>query len=131
VLIPGANLPPGNSSMFTKHGTGRSLVEKFPRDKTHLYGIFAGEPRRNLRSANDWLPFATWSKNQKTKKRPATSPSPALRSAIAIFDCLERTKPAPAVKSSLPTHALSRKSKGYGLTFMKEFPIDAGDKPAS
>src|SRR5499433_2154348 len=45
VLIPGAN--PATQQLIDVYeatGTGAIAVEEVPRDKTHLYGIFAGEP---------------------------------------------------------------------------------------
>src|SRR5579883_1618106 len=45
VLIPGAN--PATKQLIDVYeatGLGAIAVEEVPRDKTHLYGIFAGEP---------------------------------------------------------------------------------------
>ena len=67
VLIPGAN--PATKQLIDVYeatGTGAIAVEEVPRDKTHLYGIFAGEPAPQPSvPASACCAFATSSKNPK------------------------------------------------------------------
>ena len=125
VLIPGEN--PATRQLINVYdatGIGAIAVEEVPRDKTHLYGIFAGNPLPSRLSAKDCCASATWWKNLKTKKRLPTSQSLGATFCHPLFSLAwNAPSPAPAAKSSSPTTPpCSRRSRACGLIFMREFP---------
>lgn len=131
VLIPGEN--PATKQLidvYAATGVGAIAVEEVPRDKTHLYGIVAGEPApqppfgERLLRIHDLV----------EKPKPDAAPSNLAITGryvlpSAIFDCLERTKPGAGNEIQL-TDALRILAKEQGLwAYIYEgISYDAGDK---
>jgi len=131
VLIPGEN--PATKQLidvYTATGTGAIAVEEVPREKTHLYGIVAGEPAplppfgERLLRIRDLI----------EKPKPADAPSNLAITGRyvlppAIFDCLERTKPGAGGEIQL-TDAMRILAKEQGLWALiyEGISYDAGDK---
>src|SRR6201987_551578 len=95
VLIPGEN--PATKQLIDVYeatGVGAIAVEEVPREKTHLYGIVAGEPA-------PLPPFGARVlriQDLVEKPKPADAPSNLAITGryvlpAAIFECLARTKP--------------------------------------
>src|SRR5246127_588825 len=95
VLIPGAN--PATRQLIKVYeatGTGAIAVEEVPRERTHLYGIVAGEPAPQPPFGERLLRI----RDLVEKPKPENAPSNlAITGRYVlppeIFDCLERTKP--------------------------------------
>jgi UTP--glucose-1-phosphate uridylyltransferase len=131
VLIPGPN--PATKQLidvYNAAGTGAIAVEEVPHDKTHLYGIVAGEPAplppfgERLLRIRDLI----------EKPKPADAPSNLAITGRyvlppAIFDCLERTKPGASGEIQL-TDAMRILAKEQGLWALiyEGISYDAGDK---
>jgi UTP--glucose-1-phosphate uridylyltransferase len=131
VLIPGEN--PATKQLidvYAATGVGAIAVEEVPRDKTHLYGIVAGEPApqppfgERLLRIHDLV----------EKPKPDAAPSNLAITGryvlpAAIFDCLERTKPGAGNEIQL-TDAMRILAKEQGLwAYIYEgISYDAGDK---
>src|SRR6202022_1298457 len=107
VLIPGEN--PATKQLIEVYqatGVGAIAVEEVPKDRTHLYGIVAGEPAPLPPFGARMLRI----RDLVEKPKPADAPSNLAITGRyvlppAIFDCLERTKPA-AGGEIHPTNAL-------------------------
>ncbi|HET6931136.1 MAG TPA: UTP--glucose-1-phosphate uridylyltransferase, partial [Candidatus Acidoferrum sp.] len=131
VLIPGAN--PATKQLIDVYeatGTGAIAVEEVPRDKTHLYGIFAGEPAPQPPFGERLLRIRDLVEKPKNEDAPsnlAITGRYVLPSAI--FDCLERTKPGAGGEIQL-TDAMRLLAKEQGLwAYIYEgISYDAGDK---
>src|SRR5260370_31487813 len=95
VLIPGPN--PATKQLIEVYeatGVGAIAVEEVPRDKTHLYGIVAGEPPPHTPFGARLLRI----RDRVEKPKPENPPSNLAITGryvlpSAIFDCLERTTP--------------------------------------
>lgn len=131
VLIPGEN--PATKQLievYAATGVGAIAVEEVPRDKTHLYGIVAGEPAPQPPFGERLLRIH----GLVEKPKPDTAPSNLAITGRyvlppAIFDCLERTKPGAGNEIQL-TDALRILAKEQGLwAYIYEgISYDAGDK---
>jgi UTP--glucose-1-phosphate uridylyltransferase len=131
VLIPGPN--PATKQLIDVYdatGTGAIAVEEVPRERTHLYGIVAGEP----------APLAPFGERllriRDLVEKPKSADAPSNLAITgryvlppAIFDCLERTKPGAGNEIQL-TDALRILAKEQGLwAYIYEgISYDAGDK---
>src|SRR6202158_3949400 len=131
VLIPGKN--PATKQLIDVYeatGIGAIAVEEVPKDKTHLYGIVAGE-------AAPQPPFGARLlriKDLVEKPKPENAPSNLAITGRyvlppAIFDCLERTKPGAGNEIQL-TDDLRLLAREHGLwAYIYEgVSHDAGDK---
>jgi UTP--glucose-1-phosphate uridylyltransferase len=131
VLIPGEN--PATKQLievYAATGVGAIAVEEVPRDKTHLYGIVAGEPAPQAPFGERLLRI----RDLVEKPRPENAPSNLAITGRyvlppTIFDCLERTKPGAGDEIQL-TDALRILAKEQGLwAYIYEgISYDAGDK---
>ena len=131
VLIPGEN--PATAQLvrvYEATGIGAIAVEEVPREKTHLYGIVAGEPAPQGQFGERLLRI----RELVEKPKPAEAPSNLSITGRyvlppAIFDCLERTKPGAGGEIQL-TDALKLLAKEQGLwAYIYEgISYDAGDK---
>src|SRR5258706_3732367 len=103
VLIPGEN--PATKQLIEVYeatGVGAIAVEEFPKDRTHLYGIFAGEPAPQPPFGARLLRI----RDLVEKPKPANSPSNlAITGRYVLpsgnFDGLERTKPGSGNRTQL------------------------------
>src|SRR5260370_39100576 len=94
VLIPGEN--PATKQLIEVYeatGVGAIAVEEVPRDRTHLYGIVAGEPAPQPPFGERLLRI----RDLVEKPKPENAPSNLGITARyvlppEIFDCLARTK---------------------------------------
>jgi len=131
VLIPGAN--PATKQLIDVYeatGIGAIAVEEVPRDKTHLYGIVAGEPAPLPPFGERLLRIRDLVEKPKAAEAPsnlAITGRYVLPSAI--FGCLERTKPGAGGEIQL-TDGMRILAKEQGLwAFIYEgISYDAGDK---
>jgi len=131
VLIPGEN--PATKQLIKVYeatGIGAIAVEEVPREKTHLYGIVAGEPAPQGPFGERLLRI----RELVEKPKPADAPSNLSITGRyvlppAIFDCLEHTKPGAGGEIQL-TDALKILAKEQGLwAYIYEgISYDAGDK---
>lgn len=131
VLIPGEN--PATKQLidvYAATGVGAIAVEEVPRNKTHLYGIVAGEPAPQPPFGERLLRI----RDLVEKPKPDSAPSNLAITGRyvlppAIFDCLERTKPGAGNEIQL-TDALRILAKEQGLwAYIYEgLSYDAGDK---
>jgi UTP--glucose-1-phosphate uridylyltransferase len=131
VLIPGAN--PATKQLIDVYeatGVGAIAVEEVPKDKTHLYGIVAGEPAPQPPFGERLLRI----RELVEKPKPADAPSNLAITGryvlpSAIFDCLERTEPGAGNEIQL-TDALRILAKEQGLWALiyDGISYDAGDK---
>jgi UTP--glucose-1-phosphate uridylyltransferase len=131
VLIPGEN--PATKQLIRVYeatGVGAIAVEEVPREKTHLYGIVAGDPAPQEAFGERLLRI----RELVEKPRPAEAPSNLSITGRyvlppAIFDCLERTKPGAGGEIQL-TDAMKILAKEQGLwAYIYEgISYDAGDK---
>jgi UTP--glucose-1-phosphate uridylyltransferase len=131
VLIPGKN--PATKQLidvYNATGTGAIAVEEVPRDKTHLYGIVAGEPAPLPPFGERLLRI----RDLVEKPKPAEAPSNLAITGRyvlppSIFDCLERTKPGAGGEIQL-TDAMRILAKEQGLWALiyDGISYDAGDK---
>src|ERR1700752_4241022 len=95
VLIPGEN--PATKQLIDVYeatGVGAIAVEEVPRDRTHLYGIVAGEPAPLPPFGARMLRIRDLVENPKPENAPSNLAITG-RYVLppAIFDCLQRTKP--------------------------------------
>ena len=131
VLIPGPN--PATKQLIEVYeatGVGAIAVEEVPRDKTHLYGIVAGEPAPQPPFGARLLRI----QDLVEKPKPENAPSNLAITGRyvlppAIFDCLARTKPGAGNEIQL-TDALRILAQEVGLwAYIYEgVSYDAGDK---
>jgi UTP--glucose-1-phosphate uridylyltransferase len=131
VLIPGEN--PATQQLvrvYEATGIGAIAVEEVPREKTHLYGIVAGEPAPQGPFGERLLRI----RELVEKPKPADAPSNLSITGRyvlppAIFECLERTKPGAGGEIQL-TDAMKLLAKEQGLwAYIYEgISYDAGDK---
>lgn len=131
VLIPGPN--PATKQLidvYESTGTGAIAVEEVPREKTHLYGVVAGEPAPLPPFGERLLRI----RDLVEKPKPADAPSNLAITGRyvlppAIFDCLERTKPGAGGEIQL-TDAMRILAKEQGLWALiyNGVSYDAGDK---
>ena len=131
VLIPGEN--PATKQLvqvYEATGIGAIAVEEVPHEKTHLYGIVAGEAAPVAPFGERLLRI----RELVEKPKPADAPSNLAItgryvSPPAIFDCLERTKPGAGGEIQL-TDAMKILAKEQGLwAYIYEgISYDAGDK---
>jgi UTP--glucose-1-phosphate uridylyltransferase len=131
VLIPGTN--PATKQLIEVYeatGTGAIAVEEVPHDKTHLYGIVAGEPAPQPPFGERLLRIRDLVEKPKTEEAPSNL---AITGRYVlppeIFDCLERTKPGANGEIQL-TDALRLLAKEHGLWALiyEGLSYDAGDK---
>src|SRR5882724_4715256 len=131
VLIPGAN--PATKQLIDVYettGTGAIAVEEVPRDKTHLYGIVAGEPAPQPPFGERLLRIRDLVEKPKNEDAPSNlAITGRYVLPYAIFDCLERTKPGAGGEIQL-TDAMRILAKEQGLwAYIYEgISYDAGDK---
>jgi UTP--glucose-1-phosphate uridylyltransferase len=109
---------------------GAIAVEEVPREKTHLYGIVAGDPAPQGPFGERLLRI----RELVEKPKPADAPSNLSITGryvlpSAVFECLERTKPGAGGEIQL-TDALKILAKEQGLwAYIYEgISYDAGDK---
>lgn len=131
VLIPGEN--PATKQLIQVYeatGVGAIAVEEVPREKTHLYGIVAGDPAPQGPFGERLLRI----RELVEKPKPADAPSNLSITGryvlpSAVFECLERTKPGAGGEIQL-TDALKILAKEQGLwAYIYEgISYDAGDK---
>jgi UTP--glucose-1-phosphate uridylyltransferase len=131
VLIPGEN--PATKQLIDVYeatGVGAIAVEEVPREKTHLYGIVAGEPAPQPPFGNRLLRI----KDLVEKPKPEVAPSNLAITGRyvlppAIFDCLARTKPGAGNEIQL-TDGLRILAQEQGLWALiyEGISYDAGDK---
>ena len=131
VLIPGEN--PATKQLvrvYEATGIGAIAVEEVPREKTHLYGIVAGEAAPIAPFGERLLRI----RELVEKPKPADAPSNLAITGRyvlppAIFDCLERTKPGAGGEIQL-TDAMKILAKEHGLWayIYDGISYDAGDK---
>ena len=131
VLIPGEN--PATKQLIDVYeatGTGAIAVEEVPRERTHLYGIVAGEPAPQPPFGERLLRI----RDLVEKPKPEEAPSNLAITGryvlpSAIFDCLERTKPGAGGEIQL-TDAMRILAKETGLWALiyEGISYDAGDK---
>ena len=131
VLIPGDN--PATKQLIDVYeatGTGAIAVEEVPREKTHLYGIVAGEPAPLPPFGERLLRI----RDLVEKPKAAVAPSNLAITGRyvlppAIFECLERTKPGAGGEIQL-TDAMRILAKEVGLWALiyDGISYDAGDK---
>src|SRR6201998_4763027 len=116
VLIPGRN--PATKQLIDVYeatGTGAIAVEEVPRDKTHLYGIVAGEPAPQPPFGERLLRIRDLVEKPKTVEAPSNLAITG-RYVLppAIFECLDRTAPGAGGEIQL-TDALRILSQEQGL----------------
>jgi UTP--glucose-1-phosphate uridylyltransferase len=131
VLIPGEN--PATKQLvqvYEATGIGAIAVEEVPHEKTHLYGIVAGEAAPIAPFGERLLRI----RELVEKPKPAEAPSNLAITGRyvlppAIFDCLERTKAGAGGEIQL-TDALKILAKEQGLWayIYDGISYDAGDK---
>jgi len=131
VLIPGPN--PATKQLIDVYqatGTGAIAVEKVPRDKTHLYGIVAGEPAPQPPFGERLLRI----RDLVEKPKPEEAPSNLAITGryvlpSAIFECLERTQPGAGGEIQLTDglRILAREQGLWALIY-EGISYDAGDK---
>lgn len=131
VLIPGEN--PATKQLIDVYeatGTGAIAVEEVPRDKTHLYGIVAGEPAPLPPFGERLLRIRDLVEKPKVEEAPSNLAITG-RYVLppAIFECLERTRPGAGGEIQL-TDALRILAKEQGLWALiyQGISYDAGDK---
>src|ERR1700741_2064773 len=131
VLIPGAN--PATKQLIDVYeatGTGAIAVEEVPRDKTHLYGIVAGEPAPLPPFGERLLRIRDLIEKPKVEDAPSNLAITG-RYVLppAIFGCLERTQPGAGGEIQL-TDAMKILAKEQGLwAYIYEgTSYDAGEK---
>src|SRR5271166_1751826 len=131
VLIPGPN--PATKQLIDVYeatGTGAIAVEEVPRDKTHFYGIVAGEPAPQPPFGERLLRIRDLVEKPKREEAPSNlAITGRYVLPAAIFDCLERTKPGAGGEIQL-TDALRILAKEQGLWALiyEGLSYDAGDK---
>ncbi len=131
VLIPGEN--PATKQLvkvYEATGVGAIAVEEVPREKTHLYGIVAGDAASQGPFGERLLRI----RELVEKPKPAEAPSNLAITGRyvlppAIFECLERTQPGAGGEIQL-TDAMKILAREVGLwAYIYEgISYDAGDK---
>lgn len=131
VLIPGEN--PATKQLvkvYEATGVGAIAVEEVPREKTHLYGIVAGDSAPEGPFGERLLRI----RELVEKPKPAEAPSNLAITGRyvlppTIFECLERTQPGAGGEIQL-TDAMKLLAKEAGLwAYIYEgISYDAGDK---
>ncbi|HYA64650.1 MAG TPA: UTP--glucose-1-phosphate uridylyltransferase GalU [Candidatus Sulfotelmatobacter sp.] len=131
VLIPGDN--PATKQLIDVYeatGTGAIAVEEVPREKTHLYGIVAGEPAPLPPFGERLLRIRDLVEKPKAEVAPSNLAITG-RYVLppAIFGCLERTPPGAGGEIQL-TDAMRILAKEVGLWALiyEGISYDAGDK---
>ena len=131
VLIPGEN--PATKQLIDVYeatGTGAIAVEEVPREKTHLYGIVAGEPAPLPPFGERLLRIRDLVEKPKADVAPSNLAITG-RYVLppAIFGCLERTQPGAGGEIQL-TDAMRILAKEVGLWALiyDGISYDAGDK---
>jgi UTP--glucose-1-phosphate uridylyltransferase len=131
VLIPGEN--PATKQLIDVYeatGTGAIAVEEVPREKTHLYGIVAGEPAPLPPFGERLLRIRDLVEKPKAEVAPSNLAITG-RYVLppAIFGCLERTQPGAGGEIQL-TDAMRILAKEVGLWALiyDGISYDAGDK---
>jgi UTP--glucose-1-phosphate uridylyltransferase len=131
VLIPGGN--PATKQLIEVYeatGVGAIAVEEVPRERTHLYGIVAGEPAPQPPFGARLLRIHDLVEKPKPENAPSNLGITG-RYVLppAIFDCLARTKPGTGGEIQL-TDALRLLAQEQGLwAYIYEgISYDAGDK---
>jgi UTP--glucose-1-phosphate uridylyltransferase len=131
VLIPGEN--PATKQLIDVYeatGVGAIAVEEVPREKTHLYGIVAGEPAPLPPFGNRLLRI----KDLVEKPKPEVAPSNLAITGRyvlppAIFDCLARTKPGAGNEIQLTDGMrILAQEQGLWALIYEGISYDAGDK---
>jgi UTP--glucose-1-phosphate uridylyltransferase len=131
VLIPGEN--PATKQLIDVYeatGVGAIAVEEVPREKTHLYGIVAGEPAPLPPFGNRLLRI----KDLVEKPKPEAAPSNLAITGRyvlppAIFDCLARTKPGAGNEIQLTDGMrILAQEQGLWALIYEGISYDAGDK---
>jgi UTP--glucose-1-phosphate uridylyltransferase len=131
VLIPGEN--PATKQLIDVYeatGVGAIAVEEVPREKTHLYGIVAGEPAPQPPFGNRLLRI----KDLVEKPKPELAPSNLAITGRyvlppAIFDCLARTKPGAGNEIQLTDGMrILAQEQGLWALIYEGTSYDAGDK---
>jgi UTP--glucose-1-phosphate uridylyltransferase len=131
VLIPGKN--PATKQLIDVYettGTGAIAVEEVPREKTHLYGIVAGEPAPLPPFGGRLLRIRDLVEKPRAEEAPSNlAITGRYVLPASIFDCLERTKPGAGGEIQL-TDAMRILSKEVGLWALiyEGISYDAGDK---
>src|SRR6267142_294642 len=116
--------------VYAATGVGAIAVEEVPKDRTHLYGIVAGEPAPQPPFGARLLRI----RDLVEKPKPENAPSNLAITGryvlpSAIFDCLERTKPGAGNEIQL-TDGMRTLAQEQGLwAYIYEgVSYDAGDK---
>jgi UTP--glucose-1-phosphate uridylyltransferase len=131
VLIPGEN--PATKQLIDVYeatGVGAIAVEEVPREKTHLYGIVAGEPAPQPPFGNRLLRI----QDLVEKPKPEAAPSNLAITGRyvlppAIFDCLARTKPGAGNEIQLTDGMrILAQEQGLWALIYEGISYDAGDK---
>jgi UTP--glucose-1-phosphate uridylyltransferase len=131
VLSPGEN--PATKQLIDVYeatGVGAIAVEEVPREKTHLYGIVAGEPAPQPPFGNRLLRI----KDLVEKPKPELAPSNLAITGRyvlppAIFDCLARTKPGAGNEIQLTDGMrILAQEQGLWALIYEGISYDAGDK---
>jgi len=131
VLIPGEN--PATKQLIDVYeatGVGAIAVEEVSREKTHLYGIVAGEPAPLPPFGNRLLRI----KDLVEKPKPEVAPSNLAITGRyvlppAIFDCLARTKPGAGNEIQLTDGMrILAQEQGLWALIYEGISYDAGDK---
>src|SRR6202051_2650600 len=131
VLIPGKN--PATKQLIDVYeatGVGAIAVEEVPKDRTHLYGIVAGEPAPLPPFGARMLRI----RDLVEKPKPADAPSNLAITGRyvlppAIFDCLARTKPGAGGEIQLTDGLrLLAQEQGLWAYIYEGVSYDAGDK---
>jgi len=131
VLIPGEN--PATKQLIEVYeatGVGAIAVEEVPKDRTHLYGIVAGEPAPQPPFGARLLRI----RDLVEKPKPENAPSNLAITGryvlpSAIFDCLERTKPGAGNEIQLTDGMrILAQEQGLWAYIYEGISYDAGDK---
>jgi UTP--glucose-1-phosphate uridylyltransferase len=131
VLIPGPN--PATKQLidvYESTGTGAIAVEEVPKNKTHLYGIVAGNPSSQPPFGKQLLRI----RDLVEKPKPDEAPSNLAITGRyvlppAIFECLERTKPGAGGEIQLTDGMrLLAQEQGLWALIYEGTSYDAGEK---
>jgi UTP--glucose-1-phosphate uridylyltransferase len=116
--------------VYEATGVGAIAVEEVPKDRTHLYGIVAGEPAPLPPFGARMLRI----KDLVEKPKPADAPSNLAITGryvlpAAIFECLARTKPGAGGEIQLTDGLrLLAQEQGLWAYIYEGVSYDAGDK---
>lgn len=131
VLIPGEN--PATKQLIDVYeatGVGAIAVEEVPKDRTHLYGIVAGQPAPQPPFGDRLLRVH----DLVEKPKPENAPSNLAITGryvlpSAIFDCLARTKPGAGNEIQLTDGMrILAQEQGLWALIYEGLSYDAGDK---